>query len=247
MSLALDCAVRTNVGPRPNNEDACYASPRLAAVADGVGGAAAGEVASQAVIMAVIHLDNCRLDRPLAQAMSEAVSRGNGSVGFIAECRPHMVGMATTLTAVALSNEGTYLIANVGDSRTYLFRGGRLQQLTRDESFVQELIDSGQLSREQARAHPRRSVVMRSIDGTVEPRPALQSVAAELGDRLLLCSDGLSDAVEDESIAGALSEPSRERSTEQLIGLALEAGTRDNVSVVVADVVKRQSPALWLS
>jgi PPM family protein phosphatase len=244
-ALAFDCAVKSDPGPRPNNEDACFSSPRLAAVADGVGGAAAGEVASQAVINALIHLDKCRLDRPLEEAIVESVAWGNQSVGFIAECRPQMAGMSTTLTAVALDDDGRYLVANVGDSRTYLLRDGGLRQLTRDESLVQELIESGAITAEQARGHRMRSVVARVLDGSAEVEPALTAVAARSGDRLLLCSDGLSDFVDDEAIAGALRELPRAEAAERLIELALAAGARDNVSVVVADVLERPVSSLW--
>jgi protein phosphatase len=244
-ALALDCAARSDRGSRPNNEDACYASSRLAAVADGVGGAAAGEVASQAVINALIHLDKCRLHRPLERAIAESVARGNQAVGFIAECRPQMAGMSTTLTAVALSDDGHYLVANVGDSRTYLLRDGSLTQLTRDDSMVQELIDSGALSVEEARRHPRRSVVMRVLDGSADVEPALTVVRARLGDRLLLCSDGLSDFVEEDAIRSVLGEPFRAEAAERLVKLALEAGASDNVSVVVADVFERSIARLW--
>lgn len=243
--LAFDCVVRSDPGPRSNNEDACYSSARLAAVADGVGGAAAGEVASQAIINALIHLDKCRLDRPLEWAIVESVAWGNQSVGFIADCRPHMAGMSTTLTAVALSDDGHYLVANVGDSRTYLLRGASLSQLTRDESLVQELIDSGALTTEQARSHPQRSVVARALDGSAEIEPALTVMGARSGDRLLLCSDGLSDFVGDQTIAGVLRELRRARAAERLVELALAAGARDNVSVVVVDVLERSASSLW--
>src|SRR5687768_300894 len=111
-SLTLDFAVHSEVGPRDHNEDALYASPRLAAVADGVGGAAAGEVASRAVIDALIHLDKCRLQAPLERALAEAVRDADERIGFIARCRPATRGMSTTLTAVALSPGGEYVVAN---------------------------------------------------------------------------------------------------------------------------------------
>src|SRR4051812_39212319 len=144
-ALALECATRSDVGRRRNNEDALYASPRLAAVADGVGGHAAGEVASQWIIQALKQLDNSRLAKPLPAALADAVAWGNQTIGFVAECRPHTAGMSTTLTAVALGDDGAYVLANIGDSRTYLLRAGELTQLTRDDSFVQYMVDSGQL------------------------------------------------------------------------------------------------------
>src|SRR5918998_4519886 len=116
-ALALACASRTDVGRRSNNEDAAFYSPRLAAVAEGGGGAAAGEIASRSAIEEIIHLDKCRLEEPLPEALTNAVLRGNARIGFIAECRPQHAGMATTLTAVALGPNNTYAVANIGDSR----------------------------------------------------------------------------------------------------------------------------------
>jgi serine/threonine protein phosphatase PrpC len=240
--LSLQCAVRTDVGlVRANNEDAVFASPRLAAVADGVGGAAAGEVASRAVIDAIVHLDKCRLRDRLEAALEAAVSDGNARVGFIAACRPAMAGMSTTLTTVALGDDG-YVIANVGDSRTYLLRDGELQLLTRDDSFVQLMIDSGELTVAEALSHPRRSLVLEALDGAPGRHPMVTALQARLGDRLLLCSDGLTDFVDEATIAAALRERDPARCAERLIELALAAGGRDNVSTVVADVVARRDP-----
>jgi PPM family protein phosphatase len=244
--LSLQYAVRSDVGRvRADNEDAVFASPRLAAVADGVGGAAAGEVASSAVINALVHLDKCRLRSRLEDALAAAIAWGNQCVGFIASCRPGMAGMSTTLTAVALGDDG-YVLANVGDSRTYLLRDGVLTLLTRDDSFVQFLMDSGELTMAEARRHPQRSLVLETLDGDPRRRPSVTKVKARLGDRLLLCSDGLSDMVDEETIATALLEPSRDVGADRLIELALAAGGRDNVSAVVADVVPRRDPsAAW--
>jgi protein phosphatase len=239
-ALALECATRSDVGRRRNNEDAVYASPRLAAVADGVGGHNAGEVASSWAIQALVQLDKTRLDKPLAAALEEAVAWGNQTIGFIAQCRPETAGMSTTLTAVALSDDGAYVLANIGDSRTYLLRDGALTQLTRDDSFVQYMIDGGHLTVEQARRHPSRSLVMEALDGGPERRPAILTLAAWAGDRLLLCSDGLSDVLDDEALAGLLSRHAdRGACAEALVAAALAGGGRDNVSVVVADVVAR--------
>jgi protein phosphatase len=235
--LALRYAVRSDVGRvRANNEDAVFASPRMVAVADGVGGSAAGEVASRTVIDAVAHMDKCRLSDPLDSALRAAVASGNEAIGFIASCRPVWAGMSTTLTAIALA-EDEYAIANIGDSRTYLFRDARLTQLTRDDSFVQELIDSGELTTAAARRHPQRSVVLEALDGDARRSASVRTAGARVGDRLLLCSDGLSDMVEDDGLAAALSIPSRDRSADHLVELALAAGGRDNVSVIVAEVV----------
>jgi PPM family protein phosphatase len=282
MGLMLQAAARSDIGRRANNEDSVFASPRLAAVADGVGGAAAGEVASQAVINALVHLDKCRLEGRLEDALACAVGHGNDTIAFIAECRPETAGMSTTLTAVALADEGDYALVNIGDSRTYLLRDGELARLTRDDSLVQELIERGHLTEEQARAHPQRSLVLRALDGTTRDPAAVTTFEAREGDRLLLCSDGLSDVVGDDAIAAvlagtedadvvfddaiaaalagtanadvvgddaiaaALAGAPAEACAERLVTLALAAGARDNVSVIVADVVARREPSdVW--
>jgi serine/threonine protein phosphatase PrpC len=189
-ALALECEVRSDVGRRPNNEDSVFATTRLAAVADGVGGAAAGEVASRTIVYALIGLEKRRLDRRLDEALADAVATGNATIGFTAECRPQMAGMSTTLTAVALDDDGRYVLANIGDSRAYLFRARQLTLLTRDDSYVQHMIDRGELTAEQARRHPRRSLVLAALDGGPERRPRLTTIAARPGDRLLLCRTG---------------------------------------------------------
>jgi protein phosphatase len=242
-ALALQCAARSDVGRRSNNEDAVFAGPRLAAVADGVGGAAAGEVASRTAINALVQVDKSRLQGSLEDALAAAIAWGNQTIGFIADCRPQMAGMSTTLTAVALGEEG-YVVANVCDSRTYLLRDGALTQLTRDDSWIQLMIETGGLDPADARDHPQRSLVLAALDGDPETSPALQRLEARLGDRLLLCSDGLSDVVDDDAIRATLSEVAgREACAARLVELALEAGGRDNVSAIVADVVVRADPA----
>src|SRR3954467_11502587 len=202
--LALECAARNDIGRRANNEDAVYISSRVAAVADGVGGAAAGEVASHRIVDSLALLDKSRLDIPLDAALENAIAWGNESIGFIASARPQLAGMSTTLTAVALSNENMYVVANIGDSRTYLLRDGRLRQLSRDDSLVQDLIDAGHLTPEQARRHPARNVVMPALAGGPEPRATTQLIKAHDGDRLLLCSDGLSDVIEHAALRDVL-------------------------------------------
>jgi PPM family protein phosphatase len=241
--LMLESAVRSHVGRvRANNEDAVFASPRMAAVADGVGGSAAGEVASRLVINALEHLDKCRLEDTLEHELQAAVARGNDTIAFIADQRPATTGMSTTLTAVALDESG-YVLANVGDSRTYLLRDGQLSRLTRDDTLVQLLIDSNDLTPAQAREHPQRSVVLEALDGDPQRTPTITTLAAQLGDRLLLCSDGLSDMVSDDDIAVALLLPSRDACADELLELALHAGGRDNVSAIVADVTQRDDPS----
>ena len=236
--LTLEWAARSDRGRRANNEDSVYASPRLAVVADGVGGHAAGEVASHCAVEGLIALDKRRLTKPLTDELAEWIAWGNGTIGLVSECRPDTAGMSTTLTAVALDNDGRYVLANIGDSRTYLLRAGELRQLTRDDSFVQELLDAGRIDAAQARRHPSRSLVLRALDGEPGRAPAIETLRAAAGDRLLLCSDGLSDVVDDGVLHAVLSERrDRRECADRLVELALAAGGRDNVSAIVADVL----------
>jgi serine/threonine protein phosphatase PrpC len=204
---------------------------------------AAGEVASRLAIDALVHLDKCRLDGRLDEALAGAVATGNERIGFLTECRPQLAGMSTTLTAVALGDDG-YVLANVGDSRTYLLREGTLTRLSRDDSYVQMLLDSGAITPDEARRHPQRSLVVEALDGDPDRRPPVVTTApARIGDRLLLCSDGLCDYVEDDDIAAVLTGAARGECAERLVAMALAAGAKDNVSVIVADVEPRRDPA----
>lgn len=234
--LVLQPVLRTHPGlRRRHNEDSVLGTPRLVAVADGVGGAVAGEVASQAAIDVLAKLEKCWLFDPLPDELEAAIRRGNERIAFLAECRPQYSGMATTVTAVAL--EERYVVANIGDSRAYLLRDSDLTQLTRDDSLIQELLDAGRLDPASARRHPQRSIVLEVLDGNPARRISVQSLAARAGDRLLVCSDGLTDVVEERDIAHALCAESREGAADALMSLALDAGAPDNVSVIVADVV----------
>jgi protein phosphatase len=234
--LVLEPAVRTHTGlRRQHNEDSVFGTPRLVAVADGVGGAVAGEVASGTAISVLASLEKRWLEQALPDELETAIREGNERIAFVAECRPHYAGMGTTVTAVAI--EDGYVVANIGDSRTYLYRDGVLTQLTRDDSLIQELLDTGVVDPAAARRHPQRSVVLQALDGDPSRRIQVRRLSARAGDRLLLCSDGLSDFVEPEAIAEALRIPARDASADRLLALALEAGAPDNVSLVVADVV----------
>jgi PPM family protein phosphatase len=236
-ALTMRPAVASEVGVRQNNEDAAFASARLAAVADGVGGAIAGEVASSLAINKLIGLDKRRLVEPLERELGAVVADANAVIDFVISYDPRLDGMGTTLTAVALSNEGEYLVANVGDSRTYLLRDGRLQRLTRDDSFVQDLIDQGALSEAEARRHPRRSIVLEVLNGDERPLPRLRTLRARLGDRLLLCSDGVTDYLTDSEVAAMLGRGGDAAGVaRRIVAAALAAGSRDNVTAVVADL-----------
>jgi serine/threonine protein phosphatase PrpC len=236
MTLTLRYAVRSDRGlVRTNNEDSVYAGPRLLAIADGMGGHAAGEVASKLVIGSLERLDE---DRPLGDmlyALRTAVEEANRDLaGAIASDRK-LDGMGTTLTALRFTGKQVGLV-HVGDSRAYLLRNGHLSQITHDDTYVQSLVDSGRLTPEEASHHPRKSVILRALMGSdVEPDVAIREARAR--DRYLLCTDGLSDVVTAATIEEALAEGDPQEAADRLVDLALRGGGPDNVTCIVADVV----------
>ena len=236
MTLVLRYAARSDRGlVRANNEDSVYAGARLLALADGMGGHAAGEVASQLVIAALAHLDDDEPGGDLLGKLDAAVRAGNSAIAAQVEMEPDLEGMGTTLTAILFAGNRLGLV-HIGDSRGYLMRDGELAQITKDDTFVQTLVDEGRITAEEAHSHPQRSLIMRALTGH-EVEPTLTMREARAGDRYLLCSDGLSDPVSDETILEALQIPDVAESAYRLIELALRGGGPDNVTVVVADVV----------
>ncbi|ABL02800.1 protein phosphatase 2C domain-containing protein [Mycobacterium ulcerans] len=236
MTLVLRYAARSDRGlVRANNEDSVYAGARLLALADGMGGHAAGEVASQLVIAALAHLDDDEPGGDLLAKLDAAVRSGNSAIAAQVEMEPELEGMGTTLTAILFAGNRLGLV-HIGDSRGYLLRDGELTQITKDDTFVQTLVDEGRITAEEAHSHPQRSLIMRALTGH-EVEPTLTIREARAGDRYLLCSDGLSDPVSDETIHEALQIPDVAESAYRLIELALRGGGPDNVTVVVADVV----------
>ncbi|WP_068272368.1 PP2C family protein-serine/threonine phosphatase [Aldersonia kunmingensis] len=236
MTLVLRYAARSDRGlVRANNEDSVYAGARLLALADGMGGHAAGEVASQLMIAALAHLDDDEPGDDLLGKLETSVYDGNAAIAEHVEAEPELDGMGTTLTAILFAGRKLGLV-HIGDSRAYMMRDDVLTQITRDDTFVQSLVDEGRITPEQAHSHPQRSLIMRALTGN-EVDPTLTMREARAGDRYLLCSDGLSDVVSDETIANALSEGGQDECADRLIELALRSGGPDNVTVVVADVI----------
>lgn len=236
MTLVLRYAARSDRGlVRANNEDSVYAGARLLALADGMGGHAAGEVASQLVIAALAHLDDDEPGGDLLSKLDAAVREGNSAIAAHVEADPELEGMGTTLTAILFAGNRLGLV-HIGDSRGYLMRDGELTQITKDDTFVQTLVDEGRITAEEAHSHPQRSLIMRALTGH-EVEPTLIMREARAGDRYLLCSDGLSDPVSHETILEALQISDVAESADRLIELALRGGGPDNVTVVVADVI----------
>ena len=236
MSLVLRYAARSDRGLiRGNNQDSVYAGPRLLAVADGMGGHAAGDVASKVVIAALEHLDDDAPSGDMLQAMREAVFEGSEHLREVIRESPQLEGMGTTLTAILFAG-GRLALCHVGDSRAYLVRDGQFSQITHDDTFVQTLIDDGRITAEEANSHPQRSLLLRALNGQ-DVEPDLSMREARAGDRYLLCSDGLSGVVSEETLAEALKDPDPQATADRLIELALRSGGPDNVTVIVADVV----------
>ncbi|KPM52943.1 serine/threonine protein phosphatase [Frankia sp. CcI49] len=236
MSLRLHFAVRSDIGHvREGNEDSAYAGVRLLAVADGMGGHAAGEVASSTVISRLAELDGYVEPASLLEELSEAVRDANRRLRDMAIENSALDGMGTTVTAMLSSGDHLGLL-HVGDSRAYLLRDGELSQITHDHTLVQDLVDQGRITPEQANTHPQRSLLMRALDGR-EVDPDLSIRQAVAGDRYLLCTDGLSGVVSEETILEALLLPEPQDAVDRLVELALKGGGPDNITVVVADVL----------
>ncbi|MDX3191153.1 protein phosphatase 2C domain-containing protein [Streptomyces sp. MN03-5084-2B] len=236
MTLVLRYAARSDRGlVRSSNQDSVYAGPRLLALADGMGGHAAGEVASKVVIASLAPLDDDEPGDDLLAQLREAVANGNAAIAELVSQDPDLDGMGTTLTAVLFA--GTRLgLVHVGDSRAYLLRGGQFAQITRDDSFVNELLEQGRITPEEAAVHPQRSLLLKALTGH-EVEPSLTVREARSGDRYLICSDGLSGMVSDETLAEAVQIQDPQRCADRMIELALKGGGTDNVTVIIADVV----------
>ena len=235
MTLILRYAARSDRGLiRDGNQDSVYAGPRLLAVADGMGGMAAGDVASNIVISALSPLDDDVAPDNLIDAMREAVAAANQQLRETVEENPRLDGMGSTLTGMLFS--GTRLgMVHIGDSRAYTLRDGEFHQITKDDTYVQILVDEGRITPEEASVHPQRSLITKAMDGRdAEPEYSVRQVLP--GDRYLICSDGLSSVVSAETIAETMREyVDPEQCVERLLALALRGGGPDNITIIVAD------------
>ena len=238
MTLALRYAVRSDVGLlREGNEDSAYAGPRLLVIADGMGGHAAGEVASAVAIAALAGLDHQVPGPDLLDPLADAVATANTTLHDMSAADPAVEGMGTTLTAM-LWQDARVALCHIGDSRAYLLRDGDFQQITRDHTLVQSLVDDGRLTPEAAATHPQRSLLLRALDGRTEAEPDLSILEVRAGDRYMLCSDGLSDVVTEQTLHKTLvtfADP--DEAVIQLVELAIRSGGPDNITCIVADVI----------
>jgi protein phosphatase len=241
MTLAVEAAVRTHVGlVRRRNEDSAYAGQWLFAVADGMGGHVSGDVASAAVIKAMRPYDRRFEPAGLPTALGRAVNVANDALRREIEAASSLAGMGTTLVAL-LWSETTAVVANVGDSRVYLRRNGSLQgesfsrltQITEDHTYGNLVADAASVPNLPER-------ISRFLDGRTDGRsPDLTIRDLRAGDRFLLCSDGLSSVVPHELIRSAMASPgAAERTADRLIGLAIDRGGPDNITVIIMDVAE---------
>lgn len=233
--MRLRAGARTDVGRvRKGNEDSYMAKEPLFAVADGMGGHQGGEVASSLALETI---------QSGQGALEELVQKANQAVHERAAGDPGLAGMGTTLTALLVDGE-VLRIVHVGDSRAYMLRDGRLQRLTKDHTVVERLVDEGKLTAQEAEIHPQRSILTRALgvderlqvdQAVIEPRP---------GDRILLCSDGLTGMIGEEAITGILTERSDpQQAADALVDAANEAGGQDNITAVVLDVLEAKGEA----
>ncbi len=245
MTLELRYAVRSDVGLlREGNEDSAYAGPRVLAVADGMGGHAAGEVASALTIAAMAELDHEPPGADMLEDLADAVADANTRLQDRIVANPAVEGMGTTLTAL-LWADGHAAVCHIGDSRGYLLRDGELYQITHDHTLVQSLVDEGRISADDVSTHPQRSLLLRALDGRSVAEPDLSVHDSMPGDRYLLCSDGLSGVVSDETLRDTLSDiQDLDVATRRLIDLAIHGGGPDNITCIVADVVDQATSKL---
>jgi serine/threonine protein phosphatase PrpC len=237
--MKLKWGATTDVGMvRQQNEDAFHAEENLYIVADGMGGHNAGEVASALAVATV--RSGARLGIRTTDQFRELVQQANTAIYTASLDDSTQSGMGTTLTAAAVvpGEEPRILIANVGDSRTYLFRGGMLSRLSVDHSYVQELVNEGIITPEEARVHPRRNIVTRAMGIDRSVQVDVFSHLVRTGDRLVLCSDGLVDEVADTDIARVLTEHTDPQETAEVLVMVANAnGGRDNTTVIVLDIL----------
>ena len=227
----------THVGlVRPDNEDSAFVGPYCVLVADGVGGGAAGEIASATAAYAVSATVLSHRGQEPAAVLSSGFRLAQDQVRAGVAADPARAGMATTLTAVVTDGQ-RFVLGHLGDSRAYVLRGTELIQVSRDHTYVQDLLDDARLGPEEVAEHPWRNVVLRSVNARGEGEPDLVELDLRPGDRLLLASDGLTDLVPAAEIARTLLRRGDDDAVPALIGAALARGGRDNVTCVVATVI----------
>lgn len=249
MSPTLRSAAGSDVGRRrPTNQDSAVTSPRLLAVADGMGGHAHGEVASSVAVSALLDLDARLRGTDLAgvdllAALHEAIAAAGARLTELGHQEPQLRGTGTTVVAFLV--DGTRIgVLHIGDSRAYLLRAGELHRLTHDHTLVQSLVDEGRISEAEAATHPRRSWLVRTLQDGSTPEPDLFPLEGAAGDRYMVCSDGVTAVLDDAEIHEVLTvAKDPDDAVARFIERANEGGGPDNITCVVADLVEGAEPA----
>ena len=238
MTLQLKYVAHSEVGLiRKNNQDSGFASPHLLVVADGMGGAAAGDLASAVAINTIRTIEAPTDGKQMLEVLARAIQDANTKIAELIESDVSLEGMGTTVTGAMF--DGVELgLAHIGDSRAYLFRDGRLERLTHDHTWVQSLIDDGKISETEAAMHPHRSLLLKVLNGQPTNDPDLATLSVKAGDRVMFCSDGVCGLIDDDVIATALQIPDLAQAAEHLVAASLREGGIDNITVIVADVVE---------
>lgn len=237
MPIRLRAAAVSDIGPhRATNQDAAFTAPWGAAVADGVGGGPSGDLASAALVHRLVAGAGGASD---AEALLVRIREANWDLRAHVLRDPSLQGMSTTFTGLFVGSPGAVLVAHSGDSRGYLLRDGWFTRETRDDSYVQALVDHGLLAPEAAASHPRRNIITASLGGGEDDVVSVSERTALPGDRWLLCSDGVTDYAPEPDVAAILRAADDPRqAAADLVAFALEAGSLDNVTAVVCDVVE---------
>lgn len=238
MTLQLRYVAHSEIGLiRKNNQDSGYASPHLVVVADGMGGAAAGDLASAVAIDTIRKIEAPTEGKQMLGVLADAIHDANDKIAELIESDVSLEGMGTTVTGAMF--DGVELgLAHIGDSRAYLLRDGRLERLTHDHTWVQSLVDDGKISETEAVIHPHRSLLLKVLNGQPTNDPDLTMVPVQAGDRLMFCSDGVCGLIDDDVIAAGLQIPDLDQAVERIVAESLHEGGVDNITVIVADVVE---------
>ena len=237
MTLQLRYVAHSEIGLiRKNNQDSGYASPHLLVVADGMGGAAAGDLASAVAIDSMRKIQDPRQGEQMLEVLAGAIHEANDKIAELVESDVSLEGMGTTVTGAMF--DGVELgLAHIGDSRAYLYRDGHLERLTHDHTWVQSLVDEGKISESEAIMHPHRSLLLKVLNGQPTNDPDLTMVPVQAGDRLMFCSDGVCGLIDDDVIEAGLQLPELNDALQRLVIESLHEGGIDNITVIVADVV----------
>ena len=246
MSQYFQSVALSDVGlHRTENEDSGWAGSKVLAVADGLGGHAGGEIASSLAIKKISQLEKISLNQRNAETtIIDTFIEINDALALTMKNQNELRGMGTTLTTVIIGKEKT-LLAHLGDSRAYLIRDGKMMQLTKDHTVVQELLDQGRISPDEVEGHPQRSFITKALMGTSQhERPDFLEVEVSEGDLLLLCSDGLAGVVDEKKIVKAIVAHGVTGETlSELKELAYKKGAPDNLTIILATLTSHKNPA----